>query len=117
MNKRTFDKYISFLTSQQTGSSNKEREQQRRFLFERGNVGLARCLLAIYDAGPEGISTYKLLHELGSTNHGQAFIRRAAKEGLIERIKGERSEHGHFPPVLNRITEKARQLLKASMPQ
>jgi hypothetical protein len=36
---------------------------------------------------------------------------------LIERVKGERSEYGHFPPVLDRITEEGRQLLKMSMPQ
>jgi hypothetical protein len=88
----------------------------RHFLFQRGNVGLARCLIAVYEAGPEGISTYKLLQQLGSTNHAQAFIKRAVREGLIERIEGE-SEHGHFKPVYNRITEKGKQLLKMSLLQ
>ena len=85
-------------------------------LFVRGNVGLARLLIAVNAAGPQGISTNKLLEQLNSSNHAQAFIRRAAKEGLIERFKGE-SEHGHFPPVVNRITKKGKQLLMTSLPK
>jgi hypothetical protein len=83
-------------------------------LFKRGNVGLARLLIAVNAAGEEGISTVKLLQQLNSTNHAQAFIRRAEREGLIERIKGK-SEYGHFPPVVNRITEKGKQLLTMSL--
>ena len=49
-----------------------------------------------------------------ATNQAQAFIRRAAKEGLIERIQGE-SEHGHFRPVYNKITEKGRELLVSTL--
>lgn len=79
-------------------------------LFKRGNVGLARLLLALNAAGPKGMSTNKLLEWLGSTHHGQSFIKRAFSEGLIERMEGE-SEHGHFKPVYNQITEKGRRLL------
>jgi DNA-binding MarR family transcriptional regulator len=80
------------------------------FLFRRGNVGLARLLLVVHAAGPEGISTVKLLEQLGSTHHAQAFIKRAKREKLIERKQGE-SEHGHFSPVYNIITEKGKKLL------
>jgi hypothetical protein len=89
-------------------------EVSQDFLFRRGNVGLARLLIAVNAAGPQGISTVKLLQQLNSSNHAQAFLRRAAKEGLIERIEGE-SKHGHFKPVYNRITEKGRQLLTMSI--
>ena len=53
-----------------------------RDLFKRGNVGLARLLLVVHDAGP-GIATYKMLYRPGSTNHAKAFIKRAKDEGLI----------------------------------
>ena len=84
------------------------------FLFRRGNVGLARLLVAVNAAGPQGISTNKLLEQLNSSHHAQAFIRRAAKEGLIERFTGE-SEHGYFPKVYNRLTERGRELLSMSL--
>ena len=84
------------------------------FLFRRGNVGLARLLIAVNAAGRQGISTNRLLQLLNSTNHAQAFIRRAVKEGLIERIEGE-SEHGHFPPIFNVITDKGRELLRSAV--
>ncbi len=86
-------------------------------LFARGNVGLARLLVAVNAAGEKGISTNKLLQQLNSSNHAQAFLRRAEREGLIERVKDERSEHGHFPAVYNRITERGKQLLKTAIPQ
>jgi len=81
-------------------------------LFKRGNMGLLRLLIAVNSApAPEGIATYHLLHQLGSTHHGKTFIARAEREGLIERITGE-SEHGQFPPVYNKITKKGKALLK-----
>jgi hypothetical protein len=79
-------------------------------LFKRGNVGLARLLLAVNKAGPEGIATYRLLHKLGSTHHAKAFITRAEKAGYIKRVMGE-SEYGHFPLVYNILTKKGKQLL------
>ena len=54
-----------------------------RDLFKRGNVGLARLLLVVHHAGPDGIGTYKMLYRPGSTNHAKAFIKRAKDEGLI----------------------------------
>jgi hypothetical protein len=95
---------------QQRGSQ-KIRNPGSRFLFQRGNIGLARLLIAVYDAGDEGIATYKLLHQLGSTNHAKAFIKRAEKEGLIERRKGEPPAPGKFRPIHNIITAKGKQLL------
>jgi hypothetical protein len=55
------------------------------FLLKRGNIGLFRLLVAVNDAGPKGIATYDLLHKIGSTHHGKAFIKRAEREGLIKR--------------------------------
>jgi hypothetical protein len=80
-------------------------------LLKRGNLGLLRLLIAVNAAGPEGISTYKLLHQLGSTNHAKAFIRRAHKAGYIKRKELER-EGGHFPQVYNYITDRGRKLLE-----
>jgi predicted transcriptional regulator len=80
------------------------------YLLQRGNVGLTRLLVAVNNAIPEGISTVKLLEQLGSTHHAQAFIKRTKREGLIERKEGE-SEHGQFPPVHNILTEKGKKLL------
>ena len=49
-------------------------------MLKRGNIGLARLLVTVYNAGPQGISTYSLLRQLGSTHHGQAFLKRAERE-------------------------------------
>jgi hypothetical protein len=80
-------------------------------LFKRGNAGLAHLLLIVYRAGEDGISTVKLLEELGSIDYGQTLVRRAKKQGYIKRIIGE-SEHGHFAPVYNIITPKGKRLLE-----
>lgn len=83
------------------------------FLFQRGNIGLARLLFVLYKAGPEGITTNKLLQQLGSTNHAQAFIKRAEKEGLIKRIPEEPPAPDEFPPPrYNIITERGKLLLQ-----
>jgi hypothetical protein len=79
-------------------------------LLARSNLGLVRLLVVVNAAGPQGISTNRLLQQLNSSNHAQAFIRRAAKKGLIERIEGK-SEHGHFAAVYNKLTERGRDLL------
>jgi hypothetical protein len=89
-------------------------ETGRAFLFKRGNLGLFRLLVAVNAAGPDGIATYELLHQLGSTHHAKAFIARAEKEGLIERIEGK-SEHGHFAPLYNKLTERGRDLLLSQL--
>jgi hypothetical protein len=91
--------------------SNKNKNKKKHILLERGNVGLTRLLLAVRDAGPDGIPTYKLLYQLGSTNHAKAFITRAEKQGYIKRKEGE-SEHGHFAPVYNILTAKGKDLLQ-----
>lgn len=95
------------------GGESKGSSGSSRFLFQRGNVGLARLLLAVNDEGPDGIATYKLLYQLGSTHHGKSFIKRAEKEGYIKRVKGEEPGPGQFKPVYNVITDKGRQLLQS----
>ena len=78
-----------------------------------GNVGLTRLLIAVSQAGPNGIATYKLLHKLGSTNHGKAFIARAERQGYIKRVEGESPGPGQFKPINNVLTDKGRQLLQS----
>lgn len=80
-------------------------------LFKHGNAGLTHLLLIVRDAGKEGISTLKLLEELGSVDYGQSLIRRATYGGYIKRKKGE-SEHGRFRPVYNYLTPKGKKLLE-----
>jgi DNA-binding PadR family transcriptional regulator len=82
--------------------------------LRRGNITLTRLLLLVNAAGPSGISTMKLFRELGTTGYGQTTLNRAVKAGLIERETSE-SEHGHFPPVYNRITKKGKQLLQSQL--
>lgn len=74
------------------------------------NAGLAHLLLIVQAAGSQGISTVKLLEELGSVDYGQRLIRHAQRLGYIKRTTGE-SDHGHFAPVINTITDKGRKLL------
>jgi hypothetical protein len=73
------------------------------------------CVIAVNQAGPDGIATYKLLHQLGSTHHAKAFITRAEREGLIEREKGESPGPGQFAPVINIITDKGRRVLEGQL--
>jgi hypothetical protein len=85
-----------------------EREGDWRWVF-------ADMLVAIDKAsadGNGGIATFELLRQLGSTHHAKAFIKRAEREGLIQRIQGS-SEHGHFRPIFNRLTPKGRRLLQS----
>jgi hypothetical protein len=79
---------------------------------KRGDMGLLRLLIAVNAAGHEGIATYKLLNQLGSTHHAKAFIARAEKEGLIERPYGEPAGPGQFPQRYNIITDRGKQLLQ-----
>jgi hypothetical protein len=89
-----------------------KQQQRRHFLFKRGNIGLARLLIVVKDAGPEGITTFRLLKALGSVGRAQGYIKRAEREGLIKRVEGA-AEHGHFPPVYNIITNRGIDLLKS----
>jgi hypothetical protein len=82
---------------------------------KRGDMGLLRLLIAVNAAGPEGIATYKLLHQLGSTHHAKAFLKRAEREGLIERPIGEPPGPGQFRPRYNILTEKGKQLLLSQL--
>jgi hypothetical protein len=82
---------------------------------KRGDMGLLRLLIAVNAAGPEGIATYKLLHQLGSTHHAKTFVARAQREGLIERKEGEPPAPGQFAPVINIITDKGRKLLRSQI--
>jgi hypothetical protein len=84
-------------------------------LLKRGNIGLLRLLIAVNVAGPEGVATNKLLHQLGSTHHAKAFIARAELEGLIERKVGEAPALGQFRPKYNTITDKGKQLLQSQL--
>ena len=82
-------------------------------LVKRGSYSLLRLLIIINAAGATGITTLALLQEIGSkADRINAIIRGAEKAGLIERTTGE-SEHGHFAPIYNIITEKGKQLLQA----
>jgi hypothetical protein len=78
-------------------------------LLAPGNVGLARLLLRLATAGPDGMPTNVLLEELSSSHYGQITIRRAFKQGLIDRVTGERPGPGEFPPRYNRLTDKGRE--------
>jgi hypothetical protein len=80
-------------------------------LLKRGNVGLIRLLIAVNESGSDGISTFKLLQKLGSTNHAQAFIKRAAEQGYISRNTGKAAKRGQFVPVYNTITPKGQDLI------
>jgi hypothetical protein len=81
-------------------------------LLKPGNIGLARLLLAVYAAGDEGITTVKLLRQLNSITHGQAFLSRAAREGLIKRkrVPKPTGQKGNYFTV-NRITKQGKQLV------
>ena len=84
-------------------------------LLQRGNYSLLRLLTIINAHGSNGIATFLLLDELGSkADRINAIIRVAEELELIERKEGE-SEHGHFPPVYNIITDKGRQLLQSQL--
>ena len=78
-------------------------------LFKRGNYSLLRLLAIVNSAGPNGITTRKLLDEIHSHDtYTQRVLDRAQKEGLIERVKGEPPAAGQFPPVYNIITERGK---------
>ena len=84
-------------------------------LMRRGNITLLRLLVLVNSAGSSGITTMKLLHELGTTGYGQTTLNRAVTEGLIEREVGESPGPGQFSPIYNRITPKGRQLLQSQL--
>jgi DNA-binding PadR family transcriptional regulator len=92
----------------------KKSSSENNGLFRRGNITLIRLLIAVYAAGPKGITTMDLLRQLRTIDYGQTVLSRAVREGLIEREVGK-SEHGHFKPVYNRITDKGRQVLQSQL--
>lgn len=80
-------------------------------LLQRRNYSLLRLLTIINAAGSNGITTLKLLDELGSrADRINAIIRKAEEEKLIERIEGP-SEKGRFSPILNKLLPKGKKLL------
>ena len=84
-------------------------------LLQRGNYSLVRILSILNSAGGDGLPTLALLDELGSkADRINAIIRTAQEMKLIERIPGE-SEHGQFPPICNKITERGKQLLQNNL--
>ena len=82
-------------------------------LLRRGSYTFLRLLATIAAAGENGIETRRLLDDIG-THAIQHLIDKAEDLQLIERVPGE-SEHGHFPPVYNTITERGRQLLQSQL--
>jgi DNA-binding MarR family transcriptional regulator len=89
--------------------------KKKKNLLRRGNITLLRLLITVNAAGSQGITTMNLFRQLGTTGYGQDTLSRAEKQGLIKRETGE-SEHGQFPPVYNKLTEKGRRLLLSQMP-
>jgi DNA-binding MarR family transcriptional regulator len=84
-------------------------------LLQRGNYSLLRILSILNSAGADGLTTMVLLEQLGSkADRITAIIRTAQEMKLIERIPGE-SEHGQFPPICNKITERGKQLLQNNL--
>jgi DNA-binding MarR family transcriptional regulator len=91
----------------------KHHHQDVSDLFKRGNYSLLRLLTIVNAAGPEGITTRKLLDTIGSHDtYTQKVLDRAEKQGLIERVKGKPPGAGQFPPVYNIITEPGKRLLQ-----
>jgi hypothetical protein len=90
-------------------------EIQELDLLKPGNVGLVRLLLVLSRTSPnDGLPTRRLLEILGSTNHAQAFIKRAEKMGYIRREERDPESGTGFHPVYNILTEKGRKLLVGS---
>jgi|SRR5918996_78970 DNA-binding MarR family transcriptional regulator len=82
-------------------------------LFKRGNYSMLRLLTIVNAAGPNGITTRKLLDEIRSHDtYTQKVLDKAKDLELIERKTGE-SKHGHFKPVYNKITDKGKKLLNS----
>jgi DNA-binding MarR family transcriptional regulator len=82
-------------------------------LFKRGNYSLLRLLVIVNAAGPNGITTRKLLDKIRSHDtYTQRVLDRAQNQGLIERVKGEPPALGQFSPVYNIITERGKKLLQ-----
>ncbi len=86
-------------------------------LFKKGNVGIARLLIAISKAGPDGMRTLDLLKEVGAIHYGQTLIKDAYRLGLIDRLypKGVRSEESKGYPRYNVLTPKGRALLRSQL--
>jgi DNA-binding MarR family transcriptional regulator len=82
-------------------------------LLQYGNYSLLRILSILNTAGPDGVTTLRLLEELGSkASRINDIIAALEKLELIERIEGEPHAAGQFPPVYNIITDRGKQLLQ-----
>jgi hypothetical protein len=77
-------------------------------LLQAGNLGLTKLLLIVHRK--RRITTSKLLEEYGSNSSGHFFLKRAREQGLIDIVTGE-SEHGHFPPVYNVLSDKGHEMV------
>jgi DNA-binding MarR family transcriptional regulator len=77
---------------------------KRQFLIEERRRIVAKCLA-------RSMTQIEIAKQLG---FDQSTISDDVREGLIEREAGE-SEHGHFKPVYNRITDKGRQVLQSQL--
>ena len=86
-------------------------------LLKPGNVGMTRLLLAIYDAGDEGITTLELLKQLNSITHGHYFLKRAEREKLITRERVKRPGQKGNWYTINKLTNKGKALLLTQFPQ
>jgi hypothetical protein len=82
-------------------------------LFRRGIYSNLCPFIIINAASPEGITTRKLLDEIGShAANTQRVIYKADKLGLIKRKAGEEPGPGQFSPICNAFTDKGPQLLQ-----
>ena len=85
-------------------------------VLQTSDLALVTTEWSFSGTGPDGITTLKLLHKLNSITHGQAFLKRAEREKLIERkrIPKPKGQKGnHF--IVNRITEKGKRLLQSQL--
>ncbi len=78
--------------------------------FKRANRGLVKLISTINRAGKDGISTRRLLQEIGANE--ESHIYRAEREGYIIRKEREPESGRGFKPVYNIITPKGRDLLE-----
>lgn len=78
--------------------------------FMRANRALVKLVRTVNRAGKNGISTRRLLQEIGANE--ESHIHRAQKEGYIIREEREPESGRGFKPVYNIITPKGRDFLE-----
>jgi len=85
-------------------------------LLQYGNYSLLRILAILNGAGEDGITTLRLLQELGSkASRINDIIAALERLELIERIQGEPPGPGQFRPILNVITQRGKALLQTQL--